>query len=345
MPCINKLTFIHPEHQFYNWVSQSINFTGEVNVPCGRCLGCRIIKMSQDYFLANRELLTLYKKGESASFITLTYNDENLPHNKQGYQTLRKDDVTKFYKRLRMALQRAGITKKIKYIYCGEYGDGSHAQSDSPFENPSTTHRPHYHLCLFGLTESQIKPFVNKCWQKGIVDFGPLTQGGLRYILSYVTQFIDKTTQTFYELCDVEFPFLHKSIGIGKEWILENMNRIVDNDFTFSLNGKLNLYPAYVINFICNHLGIDKHKRIRNFMLKDKRQYPDVSNEEYLYIKEENEYIKLHQKILAQRSKGLPIDNTIFEKSYLRPFHTRMYPDSKKESENINKLVNLAIGG
>ena len=345
MPCINQIKICHPDRYFYNWLPQTISPIGEITLPCGRCLGCRIIKLSQDYFLANRELQTLYHRGESASFITLTYNDENLPHNSQGYQTLRKEDVTKFYKRLRQALYRAGIKNKIKYVYCGEYGDGSHAQSEQPFENQQTTHRPHYHLCLFGLTESQIKPFVNKCWQKGIVDFGPLTQGGLRYILEYVTQFLDKTTQNFYTFCDVEFPFLIKSVGLGKQWIIENMERIVNDNFTFNLNGKINLYPKYVINFICNHLGIDKRERIRNFYLQKKHAFKNLSLEQYLNLNEDEQFIKLHQKILAQRSKGLPIDNSIFEKSYLRPYHFRMYPDEKKYQANIKKLVDLAIGG
>lgn len=50
-------------------------------------------------------------------FVTFTYNEENLPPNR----SLRRKDMTDYWKRLRKSLEGTG--KKIKYYMCGEYGD------------------------------------------------------------------------------------------------------------------------------------------------------------------------------------------------------------------------------
>ena len=79
-------------------------------------------------------------------FLTLTYNDDNLPSD----VGLHKDDLQRFFKRLRKALD----TKKIRYFACGEYGD--------------TTSRPHYHAIVFGLGLNEIdKKYVTDAWPLG----------------------------------------------------------------------------------------------------------------------------------------------------------------------------------
>lgn len=70
-------------------------------------------------------------------FITLTYNDENLP----PWGDLDKNAFPKFIKRLRKRLhneaKKNGNAKKtLRYIHCGEYG--------------GDFGRPHYHGILFG---------------------------------------------------------------------------------------------------------------------------------------------------------------------------------------------------
>ncbi len=109
----------------------------KLEVACGQCLGCRIdhavmwaIRITHESYL--------YLDQQGNCFATLTYRDPSECTGKQikdGHYipsdySLRPDDVSKFIRRLRKS-----VSHKIRYFYCGEYGD----------ENQ----RPHYHICLF----------------------------------------------------------------------------------------------------------------------------------------------------------------------------------------------------
>lgn len=343
------MSCIRPIELYNKWYHPTYNsknyYTHEdkeyIVVPCGHCVGCLIAKQQALEFLCNRQLLTEYQKGNSACFITLTYSDENLPKNKYGFQTLSKKDAQDFHKRLRILLSRYGKLKKYKYVLCGEYGDGSHAT-----DTKETTHRPHIHLALFGYSKSEISPFIMKAWQrKGLIDIGPLTQGGLRYILSYLEkQHTTPDIKKYYDLCEVESPFLTHSIGIGRDWILQNMDRIIESKGTFNLNGKIELFPRYILDFIMNHYAIDTRSWIRDFFYSQstlKSQLKSSAIKNYLDISRENQYIKLQHKILALHSKNKPVSVQDLEKAYIRPVSSRLYV--KRTNEQINKQINSLV--
>lgn len=91
-----------------------------VELPCGKCVGCLKDKASAWAVRCYHES-TLHVQN---SFLTLTYNDENLP------SKLQVDDLQKFFKRMR----KRGL--KFRYFACGEYG--------------GRTLRPHFHALIFG---------------------------------------------------------------------------------------------------------------------------------------------------------------------------------------------------
>ncbi len=108
-----------------------------MQVACGSCLGCRL-----DHALMWACRIVheshLYMDQYGNSFVTLTYR-EAYDCTEEQFQaghyipadfSLRPQDVSKFIRRLRKSTDH-----KIRYFYCGEYGD----------ENQ----RPHYHICLF----------------------------------------------------------------------------------------------------------------------------------------------------------------------------------------------------
>lgn len=107
-------------------------------VPCGKCLGCRI-DYSREW--ANRMCIEL-DDNPKAIFVTLTYNNANLPRSELGYPTLNKRDLQLFFKRLRKACSG----RRIRYYVAGEYG-------------PKTL-RPHYHAIIYGLSLTDFDDLV-----------------------------------------------------------------------------------------------------------------------------------------------------------------------------------------
>ncbi|AXH73264.1 MAG: replication initiator protein [Microviridae sp.] len=95
-----------------------------IKLPCGRCIGCRIDHSRAWAVRCVHEA----QMHDDNSFITLTYNTENLP----GDNGLCIEHFQKFMKRLRKAI----APKKIRFFHCGEYGE--------------QLSRPHYHSLIFG---------------------------------------------------------------------------------------------------------------------------------------------------------------------------------------------------
>lgn len=89
--------------------------------PCGKCLGCKI-SLTTDWTIRNCCEFAYY---EHSAFVTLTYNDENLPDN----YSLSKVELQNFFDNLQHKFKDYD-GRKIRYYACGEYGDD--------------TQRPHY---------------------------------------------------------------------------------------------------------------------------------------------------------------------------------------------------------
>lgn len=96
------------------------------NLPCGKCIGCRMDRARQWGFRCLHEK----KMWTHNHFVTLTYNDESLPPG--GSLCLR--DVQLFMKRLRKA-RNSNVGNPIRFFLGAEYGE--------------INRRPHYHALLF----------------------------------------------------------------------------------------------------------------------------------------------------------------------------------------------------
>ena len=148
MPCF------HPMHGYKSpgtgkWISykSTNNFNLEpLTVPCGKCTGCRT-EYSRQWAMRIKHEASLW--GKKNSFVTLTYDDENLPR-KGNSTTLIKKDFQDFMKRLREPNQELDWTPPtpIRYYHCGEYGD--------------QFGRPHYHAILFNTSFPDLKQIQGK---------------------------------------------------------------------------------------------------------------------------------------------------------------------------------------
>lgn len=171
---------------------------GKRYVPCGHCEDC-LRRKRNGWFLrikheANSHLLNL--------FVTLTYDDDNLPFSDWPSSTgvsavvpcVSRDHITNFFKRLRKAI----APDKVRYYGISEYGP--------------QTFRPHYHFILFNWPpERDSLTHIIKAW--GLAEnitVTPLNDEQIMYCCRYHT---DKgfTPQGYQKT----FTFMSRNPGIG----------------------------------------------------------------------------------------------------------------------------------
>jgi len=213
-------------------------------VGCGKCALCRIQKRRE------WSMRMVHERGyhDSCMFLTLTYNDENLPYhypetanNRPVYPTLEREALQKFFKRLRKQLP---TDKKIKYFACGEYGPKNQ--------------RPHYHAIIFGLDplskfdRELIKSAWQLCdWSKEIEEgsFGFVSGASIDYVSQYVAKkHSGKKADDLYKALNRENVFSLKSNGIGKQFALDNKKYLYQQKLTY--NGSPVSIPRYYIKLL-----------------------------------------------------------------------------------------------
>jgi len=169
---------------------------------------------------------------EENCVITLTYNDEKLPHG----GTLVKTDFKKFMYRLRENLK----PKRIRFYHCGEYAELEEDIGKSQLE--SRLGRPHYHAVIFGHQFDDLEIYkvketgdiyksakLEKIWGKGFVTVMDLTLHSAGYVARYITKKIngDKKDEHYKKVCEVtgeiqavqqEYATMSNKPGIGNSW-------------------------------------------------------------------------------------------------------------------------------
>lgn len=155
---------------------KNIDLTRPIKLPCAKCDACR---MNQARDLATRCMMEFHSSNQTGIFLTLTYDDEHLPADKKFCER----HVVLFMKKLRKIAN-------VRSMGVAEYGP--------------QTHRPHYHILIFGW-EPKIKELVRKSssshagqnydiftsktiakiWQHGKHEFGTITEQSCSYVARY----------------------------------------------------------------------------------------------------------------------------------------------------------------
>lgn len=164
--------------------SHPMLFNG-IKCPCGRCMACRV---NRKRLWTHRIMLESFCHEENL-FVTLTYDPEHLPCD----GCLQPRDMQLFMKRLRKSVSPL----RFRYYLAGEYGEKNR--------------RPHYHLCLFGLGIKH-ESAIQKCWDKGFIHIGTLTERSAGYVAGYVTK---KLTSNEIGNLTPEFTRMSLKPGIG----------------------------------------------------------------------------------------------------------------------------------
>lgn len=195
-----------------------------LDLPCGRCIGCRLERSRQWGVRIMHEA----KQHDQNCFLTLTFDDEHLPSD----GSLRKEDVQNFMKRVRKRFE----PERIRYYACGEYGE--------------KLDRPHYHACMFNLdfkdkvlfkAEDRNDLFVSatlsSLWPFGFHSIGELTFESACYVARYCVKKVTGTKAVEHycnketgEVLEPEFALMSLKPGIGQGHIEEFLDDVYPSD-------------------------------------------------------------------------------------------------------------------
>lgn len=212
-----------------------------VTIPCGQCMECRLA-YARNWTIRIIHECCLHKRN---SFITLTYNNDNLPEN----GTLVKKHVQDFMKNLRIKLQRRfGVD--IRFYCAGEYG--------------SQTYRPHYHLIIFGWDFPDRRqcgkskkgcryyrsPLLEETWQYGFSSVGDVSFNSAAYVSKYVTKKLNGVYEDFvYDGIEKEFALMSRRPGIGHDFIMKYPDDVYNYD-AVEFKGFKTRPPVYYDNIL-----------------------------------------------------------------------------------------------
>lgn len=184
-----------------------------VELPCGHCELCQKSR-SRDWILRIEKAFEAFKnnhKNTFSYFVTWTYEDQFLPLSPtSGMPTLDKQTFRHMFNTIKNTEE---ITSQdFQYYAVGEYGDLSA--------------RPHYHGIVFSSKPIDWKHY----WSYGNIQVGDVQPESI----GYVTRYVDKKLGSYikksdYELLGIEPIFSIMTKGLGKDFILDRIEKYKDN--------------------------------------------------------------------------------------------------------------------
>jgi hypothetical protein len=201
-----------------------------VEVPCGRCINCRVNKSRDWATRIGLEVDDCLRRGLSSTFLTLTYSPEN------ERQSFVKKDIQSFLKRLRKAIH----PQTFRYYCAGEIGPRGG--------------RYHWHMIIIGYApprqewvsyrrtsqgELFTHPIFDKTWGLGFHTFSEVTDATINYVTSYITEKFDNVDENgVVTSSGVAMMSLRPGIGKGL---------IKSTDYSsLTRNGRLVPLPRYL---------------------------------------------------------------------------------------------------
>lgn len=219
--------------------------SSSIPLPCGKCLACRINRRRE----WTQRLLHESYFSSSCYFITLTYNDDNLPFDEDGLISVSKKDVQKFIQDLRNEYR--GV--KIRYFIGSEYG------------SEEFTNRPHYHGILYNVPDDILRPsddyingmplkkkvhgftsyvnrHINDIWKRGFCTIGEMCRERASYCAKY---FVDKKDSPVGHLPNFSLMSRRPGIGFDHAMAIKDKVRYVNAHTLLADNGKYVNLPRY----------------------------------------------------------------------------------------------------
>lgn len=272
--------------------SKKGNIHTAFEVPCGKCIGCRLDHSRMWAMRCSLEA-SMHEKN---SFVTLNYSDENktqlglqkgvsknpFRYGKEVEYVLAptvKEDLQNFIKKLRHR------KPEVRYYACSEYGEFGPG------------HHPHYHICLFGVdfNYSGVVPHqdpkgetlyksdeLSELWPHGYHSIGEVNAKTAGYTARYCTKKINgETYRSHYYVVDrftgrrtevpTEQAYMSRRPGIGASWY-DKYWKDLRKDY-INVEGKIYSIPRFYKERIeKEHPEIHKRNQRRRKIERHKRE-------------------------------------------------------------------------
>lgn len=205
-------------NNFITWNHALADKTNPVEVPCGKCIGCRLDKRKR----LGVQVFHEAQMHDYKCMATFTYSDENNPG------VIVKEDMQKAIKRMRSEPNNL----EFKYLVAGEYGEN--------------THRPHFHMAIIGydflggpgvqhIGKGQyMNRMLTDIWGNGAVHIVPLTIERCMYVAAY----------TMKKMGEEECWHSH-SHYMGKTWLDKHWDDIARTGRVVINGGEHPIPPKY----------------------------------------------------------------------------------------------------
>lgn len=277
-------------------------------IACQQCITCRL-NYSRDR-ATQMMLETVEHNEDECWFLTITYNDEHLPHHtvkvkseRDGYKgykqivgiSLDQKNAEVFWKRVQ---NRYG--KGIKKVYCGEYG--------------SKTNRPHGHAIVWGLhldvtrlKKWNVNEFGDPIWrceeleelwhdahlQEGVKKgrcMGNIMVGRVNWnTCAYVARYTLKKSlrcrtneeyDKYYKAQGKRKEYIIWSNGVGKDYFFDNYEKVYSSDTVPIINKKTGqpVQPPTSYDRILERVDPKLHKSIKEKRMKQAETLQRMEN-------------------------------------------------------------------
>lgn len=215
-----------------------------IELPCGRCIGCRLERARQWAIRCMHES----QCHTQNCFITLTFNEAHVPVS----GSLSKRDWQLFAKRMR---KRCG---PFRFFHCGEY---------------TSTGLPHYHSCIFGYDFPDREYFkdsasgsrlyrsalLEELWPYGFSTVGDVSFESAAYVARYsLKKVTGDAAEEHYMRVDAhgqviqlqpEYVTMSRRPGIGAAWFRRFGNEVYPSDEVIA-RGYPSKPPRYYDEFL-----------------------------------------------------------------------------------------------
>lgn len=202
----------------------------QLALPCGKCVGCVQDRASEWALRCEHEA----KLWESNWFLTLTYDDVNLPSG----GSLVLSHLQDFWKRARSRWTG------LRYFACGEYGE--------------ELGRPHYHALVFNLAPGDLSrrtradgkvmfssPSLTETWGQGHVQVDSFSPAAAQYVCNYVRKRVYQGADSHYGDKAPEFQVMSRRPGIGSGFVSKFLSDIYPDGFVTRRGGSRRKAPRF----------------------------------------------------------------------------------------------------